>query len=91
MRQKDELLQEIGESYYQAKSLDINILIITLLSMVIVLSLVFPKIYISANIYYESLKIATLQKDLVNLRQENRELQQEIVMSKFYSEMRSPE
>ena len=78
-------------SVFDTNNLVINILIITLLSMVIVLSLVFPKIYISANIYYESLKIATLQKDLVNLRQENRELQQEIVMSKFYSEMRSPE
>ena len=67
MRQKDELLEELNESYYEAQELDVHIFVVTILSMVIILALVFPKIFISANIYYESLEIATLQKDYLNL------------------------
>ena len=66
--------------------LDKTILIVTLLTMVIVLALIFPKIYIASNIYYESVEVDKLKKQYDILLEENKRLSQQIEQKKFINE-----
>ena len=86
MQEKSELLEEVATVYDNSGELDIHILVVTLLSMIIVLALVFPKIYIASNIYYESIAIQSLQKKYKILSEENRVLTQKIEAKRFISE-----
>jgi len=86
MPEKAELLNELSSLYEEGEELDLNFLVVTLLSMVIVLVLVFPKIYISSNIYYESIQIGRLKKDLKILTDENKNLKQKIEHKRFIDE-----
>jgi len=86
MEEKAELLDEVTSSYVEGGELDANILIVTLLSMVIVLGLIFPKIYIASNIYYESVEIDRLKKQYSILLEQNKILEQRIEYKKFMNE-----
>ncbi len=86
MNDRNELLDEVASAYDSSGELDAHILIVTLLSMVIVLALVFPKIYIASNIYYESITIQSLQKEYKILLEENRYLGQKIEAKRFITE-----
>jgi len=86
MEEKSELLDHVATAYEGGGELDLNLLIVTLLSMVIVLLLIFPKIYIASNLYYESVKIDRLKKEYMILYEENRLLTQQIEQKKFVSE-----
>lgn len=86
MPEKAELLDELSSSYQEIEELDVNFLVVTILSMVIVLMLIFPKIYISSNIYYESIKIGKLKKELKTLTDENKNLVQKIEHKRFMDE-----
>lgn len=86
MEEKSELLEEVAPVYEEGGELDANLLIITILTMVIVLSLIFPKIYIASNIYYESVEIDRLKKQYSILLEENRRLTQRLEQKKFINE-----
>ena len=86
MEEKSELLDEVVSAYEEGGELDVTILVITLLTMVIVLSLIFPKIYIASNIYYESVEIDSLKKQYNILLEENKRLTQQLEQKKFINE-----
>ncbi len=86
MEEKSELLDEVVSVYEEGGELDMGILVITLLAMVIVLSLIFPKIYIASNIYYESVEIDRLKKQYSILLEENKRLTQQLEQKKFMNE-----
>jgi hypothetical protein len=86
MEEKAELLDEITATYQEGGELDGSILVVTLLSMVIVLGLIFPKIYIASNIYYESVEIDRLKKQYTILLEQNKILEQKIEYKKFMNE-----
>lgn len=90
MSEKLELLDNISLSYEESKNLDRRFLVITLLFMIIALVLIFPKIYIASNIYFESIKINKLKKELKILVDENKHLNQKIEHKKFKDASENP-
>lgn len=86
MEEKAELLEEVASAYDMSGELDWDLLVVTILSMVIVLLLIFPKIYIASNIYFESVEIERLKKEYTILSEENKILTQKIEEKKFSNE-----
>ena len=78
---KEELLESIEEIEYER--FDLSYLIITFLVVVIVLLLVFPKIYLSNQIYYKSRNINKLLDNYQILKEENRLLQQKLEKQRY--------
>lgn len=72
MSAKNELLDEIELVLKPKKELDSLFLLYTLLIILIVFVLLFPKIYIQQQIYFKSRDIAKLKGEYDTLKEENR-------------------
>jgi len=72
MNDKLELLDEVESVLNPKKKLDINHLVYVLLSMILVITIVFPKIYIQQQIYFTSRDISKLKSEYDTLKEENR-------------------
>lgn len=72
MNDKLELLDEVESVLNPKKKLDVNHLIYVLLSMILVIAIVFPKIYIQQQIYFTSRDISKLKSEYDTLKEENR-------------------
>ncbi|MCF6339970.1 MAG: hypothetical protein L3J10_04350 [Sulfurimonas sp.] len=72
MNDKLELLDEVESVINPKKKLDINHLVYILLSMMLVIAIVFPKIYIQQQIYFTSRDISKLKSEYDTLKEENR-------------------
>lgn len=72
MNDKIELLDEIDLVLNPKKGVDANQLISILLSILFVLVLLFPKIYIQQQIYFISRDISKLKGEYDTLKEENR-------------------
>ena len=81
MHPKDRLLNETKEIF--DKELSFNALIIAYLSIFIVLALFLPKIYIASNIYFESIRINKLKKQMEILEDEHKYLSRKLEYQKF--------
>jgi cell division protein FtsB len=69
---KDLLLDEVNKVLAPLKKLDISYLIYTLLTLVFVLIILFPKIYITQQIYFKSREISKLKSEYDTLKEENK-------------------
>ncbi len=76
--EKQELLESFQEVESKQKELGLKDLLISLLVIAIVYLLIFPKIYLSNQIYYKSRHINKLLDDYEILKEENRLLRQKI-------------
>lgn len=72
MNDKIELLDEIDLVLNPKKGVDTNQLLSVLLSILFVLVLLFPKIYIQQQIYFISRDISKLKGEYDTLKEENR-------------------
>lgn len=72
MSDKLELLDEIDSVINPNQSIDLNFLLQTLVVILFVLAVVFPKIYIQQQIYFTSRDITKTKDEYDNLREENR-------------------
>ena len=72
MSAKDELLDSLDDIVSPVKKLDFVYLIYFLASLLLVVSIVFPKIYITQQIYYKSREIAKLKSEYDTLKEENK-------------------
>ncbi len=72
MNDKLELLDEVESILNPKKKLDVNHLVYILLSMMLAIAIVFPKIYIQQQIYFTSRDISKLKSEYDTLKEENR-------------------
>ncbi|BAF70138.1 hypothetical protein [Nitratiruptor sp. SB155-2] len=85
--EKKELLKSFEEAEYEQSLLDLKDLILTFLVIAIIFALIFPKIYISNQIYYKSRKINKLLDDYEILKEEHRLLQQKLEQIRFKNQV----
>ncbi len=69
---KDELLGEVDEVLAPKKKLDITYLFFLLSGIVLVFGILFPKIYLTQQIYFKSREIAKLKIEYDTLKEENK-------------------
>lgn len=72
MSEKSELLEEVESVLNPKKMLDLNRLVYIMLSVLLVIVVLFPKIYIQQQIYFISRDISKLKGEYDTLKEENR-------------------
>lgn len=72
MNSKDLLLDEVGKVLKPLKKLDLSYLIYTLVIMIFAMLVLFPKIYITQQIYFKSREISKLKAEYDTLKEENK-------------------
>ncbi len=72
MSSKDLLLDEVGKVLDPIKKLDFTYLFYTIVVLIFVLAVLFPKIYITQQIYFKSREISKLKSEYDTLKEENK-------------------
>ncbi len=72
MGSKDILLDEIESVLSPQKKLDLKYFIFSILTLCMVLVVLFPKIYITQQIYFKSREISKLKSEYDTLKEENK-------------------
>ena len=83
MKEKIDILDELSELLQKDENLSLNFLITVLLSVVIFLILIFPKIYTASNIYFTSAKLQKLYKEYDILKEQNKYLKYKLEQKRF--------
>ena len=84
---KEDLLEIIEEFDAEERDLGIGILLAVFGSLILILTLLVPKIYLRDNIYYKSRDLATLEYQHTALMQENIALKQKLQELKFKNQV----
>jgi len=82
--ERELLLSEVSEVLIQRdENVTISFVITIVTGIMLILFLFVPKIYLSNNIYKESIQIEKLQKDYLSLKDENKILNNKIAILKY--------
>ncbi len=84
---KDELLGNIDELHFEERGLGFKTVMLGVMAMVSIVAIVFPKIYISANIYRLSLEINAVYSNEKSLKEEQRFLVQKLEAVKYQQDI----
>lgn len=69
---KDELLDQVDEVLSPKKKLDLTYLFFFISGVILVLGILFPKIYLTQQIYFKSREISKLKSEYDTLKEENK-------------------
>jgi len=82
--ERELLLSEVSEVLIQRdENVTVSFVITIVTGIMLILFLFVPKIYLSNNIYKESIQIEKLQKDYLSLKDENKILNNKIAILKY--------
>jgi len=87
MSAKNELLDEVATVIVPEKKLNFTYFIYTLLTLVFVGMVAFPKIYIQQQIYFKSRAIYKLQIEYDTLKEENKIISASVESIKFKNQI----
>ncbi len=87
MSAKRELLEELDSVLAPKKVLDWQYFLFVLLTMLFVLMVTFPKIYITQQIYFKSRDIAKLNVEYETLKEENKIISASVESIKFKNQI----
>ncbi|MDQ1263653.1 MAG: hypothetical protein QG559_654 [Campylobacterota bacterium] len=87
MSEKTELLEEVNFVINPKKRLDENYLLYVVLTILLVLVILFPKIYIHQQIYFISRDISKLQGEYDTLKEENRLINSSVESLRFKNQI----
>jgi cell division protein FtsB len=87
MSSKELLLDEVGKVLAPLKKLDLSYLMYTLLVLVFVLLILFPKIYITQQIYFKSREISKLKAEYDTLKEENKVIGASVEKMKYKNQV----
>ena len=87
MSEKNELLDEIDILLAPKRKLDFNYYLYMILTLVFISLFVFPKIYITQQIYFKSRDIAKLQIEYDTLKEENKIITASVEEIKFKNQI----
>ena len=69
---KDELLDQVDEVLSPKKKLDLTYLFFFISGVILILGILFPKIYLTQQIYFNSREISKLKSEYDTLKEENK-------------------
>jgi len=84
---KDELLLEVDEVLAPKKKLDFSYLLYLLLGMSLVLGILFPKIYLTQQIYFKSREISKLKTEYDTLKEENKVIKASVEVIRYKNQV----
>lgn len=84
---KHELLEDIDSLHFEERGLGFKSVILGVMAMVSIVAIVFPRIYISANIYKLSLEINSAYSNQKSLKEEQRFLIQKLEAVKYQQDV----
>ncbi|MBN2816841.1 MAG: hypothetical protein JXQ67_09165 [Campylobacterales bacterium] len=87
MSEKNELLEEFEELATRQKNLTLNYFLMLLLIISFTAVLIFPKIYITQQIYFKSRDIAKLKNEYDTLKEENKIISASVEEIKFKNQI----
>ena len=87
MSEKQELLDSIEELEERHSQISFGTFVMVILTVLLVLALFVPKIYIANQIYYKSRNINKLLDDYEILKEENRLLNQKLEKLRFKTQV----
>jgi len=87
MSEKLELLEEVNLVLNPTKKVDGARLIYTLLSIMFVSAVIFPKIYIQQQIYFKSRNISKLKGEYDTLKEENKLISASVEAIRFKNQI----
>ena len=87
MNEKTELLEELDSVLVPKKNVDLRYFLYTILSMLLIMGLAFPKIYIQQQIYFKSRDIAKLSAEYETLKEENKIISASVESIKFKNQI----
>ncbi len=87
MSDKTELLYEVDLVLNPEKELDVSFLVYVLLSILFIVVILFPKIYIQQQIYFTSRDISKLKGEYDTLKEENRLIKSSVESIKFKNQI----
>lgn len=86
MSDKNELLDEF-DTVMNPKGVDASYLIYTILSIILVVVVLFPKIYIQQQIYFKSRDISKLKGEYDTLKEENKLISSSVESIRFKNQI----
>ena len=87
MNEKNELLDELDTLVASKQKLGLNYFLYMLLVLTFIAMFVFPKIYITQQIYFKSRDIAKLQIEYNTLKEENKLISASVESIKFKNQI----
>lgn len=87
MDEKRELIEEVDEVIIPKKNLNFSYYLQTLLILTFVAVAIFPKIYITQQIYFKSRDISKLQHEYDTLKEENKIISASVESIKFKNQI----
>jgi cell division protein FtsL len=87
MTEKNSLLDEVKEVVSEDINLSASLLFFILGIFLVVILLFAPMIYLKNNIYYESMKLNKLYNQYISLKEENKNLKQQLEDKKFQNQI----
>jgi uncharacterized membrane protein YcgQ (UPF0703/DUF1980 family) len=87
MSEKNDLLDEIDVLIAPKRKLDFNYYLYVILTLVFISLFVFPKIYITQQIYFKSRDIAKLQIEYDTLKEEKKIISASVESIKFKNQI----
>ncbi len=87
MGAKDKLLTEVDEVLAPKKKLDGVYLLYLLMGLTLVLGILFPKVYLTDQIYYNSRKVAKLKSEYDTLKEENKVIKASVEAIKYKNQI----
>lgn len=87
MSEKNDLLEELDEIRSLKKTLTVNYFLYVVLVLSFVGMLIFPKIYITQQIYFKSRDISKLKNEYDTLKEENKIISASVEEIKFKNQI----
>jgi len=87
MQEKNELLEELDEVMLPKRSLSLNYFLYMILLLSFIGMFVFPKIYITQQIYFKSRDISKLKNEYDTLKEENKIIRASVEEIKFKNQI----
>jgi len=84
---KHEILSEIHNVLGEKKELSVSYLLSSLMIMVLILLLAFPKIFLHSSIYYKSRDISALEREYKSLKEEHKIITTQVEQKKFKNQI----
>ncbi|MDF1881034.1 hypothetical protein JHD50_06900 [Sulfurimonas sp. MAG313] len=85
--EKNEILIEIKPVLMPGENIDITFLLTTIMLMLLVLLLAFPKIFLQSSIYYKSRDISSLEREYKSLKEEKKIITNEVEQKRFKNQI----
>ena len=87
MHAKDELLSQVDEVLSPKKKLDFTYLLYYLLGMMLVLGILFPKVYLTQQIYFKSREVSRLKTEYDTLKEENKVIKASVEVIRYKNQV----